>query len=202
MAKDRRAGNATAPPAEEGPPEGPGDLEEVDVERDVIGTHLYRERRTVEEVEVVEVEEPGARGRRRPRVGGGGSRREGRRPRGVHDSLAHKFFFDMVCNRLGLIVIGFGTVMILFVMAYDYIHHQPLSMGRRHILALVGTLVIYAVGVGLELLRAWSWECEEEAPVAPSRQGAATDGKGAVEDFTPIPLVPEDAAGRLEEENG
>jgi hypothetical protein len=204
MAKERRTVDEKSASTEEGPPKGPAgsDLEEVDVERDVIGTHLYRERRMVEEVEEVEVEEPRARARPRPREAAGRSWGERRRRRGIRDSLAHKFFYDMVCNRLGLILIGFGTVMILFVMAYDYIHDQPLSLGRRHMLALVGTLVIYAVGVSLELLRVWSWECEEEVPVIPQPQATAGEDEVTAEDSTPIPLVPDDAASRLEEENG
>ena len=101
-----------------------------------------------------------------------------------------------MCNRLGLIVIGFATVMILFVMFYDYIHDRPFSLGGKHILALVVTLVIYAVGFTLEMLRAWSWECEDEAPLVAVK--VAADGDGRSEDRTPLPMIPEEAMEELQ----
>ena len=193
MAEKPRAEGADEKPEE-------GELEEVDLEREVIGTHLYRERRVVEEAVEVEVPPEAGRRRRRPRRTRKGPRRARRAREGLRRSLAYKFFFDIVCNRLGLIVIGFATVMILFVMFYDYIHDRPFSLGRQHVLALVVTLVIYAFGFTLEMVRAWSWECEDEAPLAVPRVAADGDGRG--EDHKPLPLIPEDAVEELQGRHG
>jgi len=173
---------------------GPSQLVEVDVEREVIGSSLYRERAIVEEVEEEEVA-PGelARWRR-------ADRREARaanaRARGPHEglqaTLAYKIFYDLVCNRIGVVLMGFGLALLMFTVLYDPMRHEPLSIGPRQLLATVVAGVVYFAGMGLEMLRAWSWECEGEVgAIRAGPKDRARDGDA------PIPLVPEEALGKL-----
>lgn len=174
---------------------------EVDVEREVIGTGLYRERHIVEEVVEEDVVPPTRKERRRDR-----RRRVSRartRPRaggGLRGTLGYKLFYDLVCNRVGLVLAGFGTVLLLFVMLYDPMRRVPLEFGPKHLLAVAVAGVIYGVGMVFEMLRAWSWECEgadeplpDDGPADPlqARARRATGGDA------PIPLVPEDALTQL-----
>lgn len=172
-------------------------LVEVDVEREVIGTSLYRERAIVEEV-VEEDAEPAEAARRRRaerRAARSARARPGPARGGLRATLGYKVFYDLVCNRLGVVLMGFGLALLLFSVLYDPMRHEPLSIGPRQLLAMVVAGVVYFVGMGLEMLRAWSWECEGEIGTVYVRRSApARDGDA------PIPLVPEDAAGRLAED--
>lgn len=176
--------------------EGP-ELVQVDVERDVIGTGLYRERRIVGELveeEVLLQEEEGTRRDRGARADRGqrGRKRAGRP---VGDSMASKFFYDLVCNRMGVMIAGFGMAMILFTMAYDHLQGQELSFGLRHTIALAISIAVYLFGMAIEMLRVWSWQCEgaeTEEEVVRARPAAHGDGS-----HSPTPMIPEDALGAL-----
>jgi len=69
---------------------------------------------------------------------------------------------------------------------------EPLSIGPRQLMAMVLAGALHFVGMGLEMLRAWSRECEGElGTVSVRREGRAREGDA------PIPLVPEEALGKL-----
>ncbi len=173
------------------------DIEEVDVERDVIGTGLYRERTVVEEVEERRPKRPTKevlREEREVRKLERALRRElAHRDSWLRGTLVYKTFYDMVCNRVGVIVAGFGIAMTLFTVFYDVLQGESISFGARHMAALVVSLVVYFTGMGLEALRIWSWECDgvEEAPevdaVVPNGQ------RGQVEEEGHIPMIPQEA---------
>ena len=179
-------------------------LVEVDVEREVIGTRLYRERRIEERVVEVDVRPPtreerrAARGRERVRAA---LRKHAPAEGGLRATLGYKLFYDLVCNRLGLVLAGFGSAMLLFVMLYDPVRRQPLEFGPMHLLGLAVAGVVYLVGMVLEMLRAWSWECDAAemggtAPVGSSGMPVPARKEAALFP-APIPLVPEDAVERL-----
>jgi len=173
---------------------GPSQLVEVDVEREVIGTSLYRERAIVEEV--VEEDVAPAEEARRRRAERRAARQAKARPRpareGLRATLGYKVFYDLVCNRLGVVLMGFGLALLLFSVLYDPMRHEPLSIGPRQLMALVVAGVVYFVGMGLEMLRAWSRECEGEAEAVRARPNdRGRDGDA------PIPLVPEEAVRKL-----
>ena len=205
---------APPPPDEARPPQAGwrarGDqLVEVDVEREVIGTQLYRERRVEERVVEVEVRPPTKQERRQAR--GRERARAALRPRAPSEgalraTLGYKLFYDLVCNRLGLVLAGFGSAMLLFAMLYDPLRRQPLEFGHMHMLGLAVAGAVYLAGMLLEMLRAWSWECDaaETEGATPVGAGgrAAPEGKGEAGLPAPIPLVPEDAVERLRSELG
>ncbi len=195
-----------APPAEAGERAPGHQLVEVDVEREVIGTRLYRERRIVESVVEVEVRPPtreerrcGRRGRERVRAA---LRKRASAEGGLRATLGYKLFYDLVCNRLGLVLAGFGSAMLLFVMLYDPVRRQPLEFGPVHLLGLAVAGAVYFVGMVLEMLRAWSWECDapdvaEAVPVGAG--GMPPAARRAAAPPSPTPLVPEDALASLRE---
>jgi hypothetical protein len=178
------------------PSEGrPSQLVEVDVEREVIGTSLYRERAIVKEV-VEEDVASAEMARRRRRA----ARREARPPgprtsragEGLRATLGYKVLYDLVCNRLGVVLMGFGLAALLLSVLYDPMRDEPLSIGPRQLMAMVLAGALHFVGMGLEMLRAWSRECEGGlGTVYVRREGRAREGDA------PIPLVPEGALGKL-----
>lgn len=176
------------------------ELEEVNVERDVIGTGLYRERRTVTQVVEEEVRAPKlTRAQRRQmreqrlldKEVEAIVRRSQRTSR-FSGTLAHKTFFDLVCNRLGVIIIGFGVAMTLFTMSYDMLQGREFSMGARHIVFLAISLGVFLLGVILEGLRVWSWECEG-AKTVDALEGSRRPPSERAEEEGHIPMIPEDA---------
>jgi hypothetical protein len=175
---------------------------EVDVEREVIGTGLYRERRIVEEVVEEEVAPPSSEERRRERRRRARARTRPRAGGGLRGTLGYKFFYDIVCNRVGLVLAGFGTVLLLFVMLYDPMRRVPLEFGPKHMLAVAVSGAVYGVGMVFEMLRAWSWECEgAEGTVdgdgdGPGQSTSARAPRGRDLDAA-IPLVPDDALAQL-----
>jgi len=177
------------------PSEGrPSQLVEVDVEREVIGTSLCRERAIVdvvveEDVAPAEIARRRRAARREARPVGP---RTSRAREGLRATLGYKVFYDLVCNRLGVVLMGFGLALLLFSVLYDPLRREPLSIGPRQLMALVVAGVVYFVGMGLEMLRAWSWECEGElGTVYARRKDRAREGDA------PIPLVPAEALGKL-----
>jgi len=170
----------------------PSQLVEVDVEREVIGTSLYRERAIVEEV-VEEEAGPGAVARRRRaerRATGRAAARPS--PEGLRATLGYKVFYDLVCNRLGVVLMGFGLALLLFSVLYDPMRHEPLSIGPRQLMAMVVAGVVYFVGMAFEMLRAWSPECEGEPEAPDVAPRPPADGGDA-----PMPMVPEEALEKL-----
>ena len=177
-------------------------------ERDAAASTLYRERRTVEEA-VVEEEAPGPRRQTREERR---ARREQRRldrevqrmmrsgdPR-IGSSLAYKTFYDMVCNRVGVIVAGFGVAMILFTVSYDWLQGHELSLGTRHWTALVISIAVYGLGMALEGMRVLSPECEGlEARALRAQATGQVNGtaRGRPEEPGPVPMIPEDALEKL-----
>ena len=197
------------PPAPEAPPTREGgraaahQLVEVDVEREVIGTQLYRERRFETRTVEVEVRPPT---REERRAGRGNERvRRALRKRdvaegGLRSTLGYKAFYDLVCNRLGLVLAGFGSAMLLFVMLYDPVRRQPLEFGPMHMLGFAVAGAVYFAGMVLEMLRAWSWECDEaaiEAAVPAGAGGSAAPARAAAAPPQSLPLVPEEATAAL-----
>lgn len=180
-------------------------LVEVDVEREVIGTQLYRERRF--ETRTVEVVvRPPTREERRAARGNERVRRALRKrdvaEGGLRSTMGYKTFYDLVCNRLGLVLAGFGSAMLLFVMLYDPVRRQPLELGPLHILGLAVAGAVYFAGMVLEMLRAWSWECDAAVieQAVPAIDGApATSARAAAAPPPPLPLVPEEALAPLRE---
>jgi hypothetical protein len=192
-----------------------GDLAEVDTlrgrkERDAASSTLYRERRTVEEV--VEEEEKVRRSRRPTREERRAAREQRRLDREVkrmmatngdsrlRSSLAYKTFYDAVCNRVGVIVAGFGVAMILFTVSYDWLQGNELSLGRRHWMALIISISVYGLGMALEGLRILSPECEGlearalRAQAAGRVNGGTDQGR---EEPKPVPMIPDDALEKL-----
>jgi hypothetical protein len=126
-------------------------------------------------------------------------REERRRRSWLRSTLVYKTFYDMVCNRIGVIIAGFGVAMILFTMLYDWLQGNEFSLGTRHSVALAISLVVYFTGMGLEGLRVLSWECEglESAALEVQVNGeGAQDRRGSPEDHH-IPLIPEEAVVEL-----
>jgi hypothetical protein len=106
--------------------------------------------------------------------------------------LGYKVFYDLVCNRLAVVLMGFGLALLLFSVLHDLLRREPLSIGPRQLMALAVAGVVYFVGMGVEMLRAWSWECVGELEtVYARRKDRAREGDA------PIPLVPEEALGKL-----
>ena len=173
--------------------------------RDAKGSTLYRERRVVEEVlEGTEKapQKPTRAERRaekeRLRLEREVDRGIRRRDSALRSSLVYKTFYDLVCNRVGVIIAGFGVAMVLFTISYDWLQGEELSLGSRHITALVISLVVYFVGMGMEGLRVLSPECEglEAKALAAQANGEDVASKGKVE-HEPIPMIPDDAVEKL-----
>jgi hypothetical protein len=216
--KDRDEGSEWASEREETTPEFMEPVVEVDddgsdevditkarSERDAKGSALYRERRVVKEVVEEEETKPPKKTRAQLReerevrkLARALERDLERRETWWRGTLAYKTFYDMVCNRIGVIIAGFGIAMILFTIAYDWLQGRQLSLGRDHMVALSISLVVYFFGMALEGLRAWSWECDgleaaaraqaEEGPVATERTREETNH---------VPMIPEDALEKL-----
>ncbi|MCK4969091.1 MAG: hypothetical protein KAS77_01135, partial [Thermoplasmata archaeon] len=115
--------------------------------RDAKGATLYRERRVVEEVvEDTEKAPPKpTRAERRAekerlRLEREVDREIHRRDSALRSSLVYKTFYDLVCNRVGVIIAGFGVAMVLFTISYDWLQGQELNLGTRHLTALVISL--------------------------------------------------------------
>ena len=187
--------------------------EEVDTakarkERDAAASTLYRERRTIEKV----VEEEEAPATRRPskaerkamkeqqRLEREVRRMESQEGSRLRSSLAYKTFYDMVCNRVGVIIAGFGVAMILFTVSYDWLQGQELSLGPSHWLALVISITVYGTGMALEGLRILSPECEGLETRALAAQAAGEENNGRQkreEEPGPIPMIPDEALEKL-----
>lgn len=173
--------------------------------RDAKGSTLYRERRVVEEVVEDTEEAPRKPTRAERRAEKERLRLEREVDRAIHhrdsalrSSLLYKTFYDMVCNRVGVIIAGFGVAMILFTISYDWLQGNELSLGTRHLTALVISLVVYFVGMGMEGLRVLSPECEGLEATALAAQANGEDGASKVKDeHRPIPMVPDDAVEKL-----
>ncbi|NIP34287.1 MAG: hypothetical protein GWN18_05095 [Thermoplasmata archaeon] len=177
-------------------------------ERDAASSTLYRERRIVEEkVEEEETPKP-----RRPTREERRALKEQRRldrevqrmmradSSRIRSSLAYKTFYDMVCNRVGVIIAGFGVAMILFTISYDWLQGEELSLGTRHWLALIISIAVYGLGMALEGMRILSPECEglEARALRAQAAGEVNGGGGSrAEEPGPIPLIPEDALEKL-----
>jgi hypothetical protein len=190
-----------------------GEEDEVDTqrdrrERDAAASTLYRERRIVEEVvEEEEAPKPGRPTREQRRA----AREQRKLDREVQrmvrannsrlrSSLAYKTFYDMVCNRVGVIVAGFGVAMILFTISYDWLQGHELSLGHKHLVALVISIAVYGLGMALEGMRILSPECEGlEARALRAQAAGEVNGatKGKAEAPKPIPMIPEDALEKL-----
>jgi hypothetical protein len=177
-------------------------------ERDAKASTLYRERRTVEEV--VEVEKaPAPRRptreerravRERRRLEREVRRMERQQGSRLRSSLTYKTFYDMVCNRVGVIVAGFGVAMILFTVSYDWLQGKEFSLGAKHWLALVVSISVYGIGMALEGLRILSPECEglEARALAAQAAGEANSGQGKREEEPgSIPMIPDEALEKL-----
>ena len=186
---------------------GAVDLARARKERDAKASTLYRERRVVEEV-VEERAEPARRPTRRERreareiesLQRALEREVERRDSWLRSTLAYKTFYDLVCNRLGVIVAGFGIAMILFVISYDWMQGRELHLGTKHWIGIIISLSVYCLGMVLEGIRAWSWECEgidratraaRAGPGEGPSEAPASDGDG------PVPMIPEDAVEGL-----
>ncbi|UCC93382.1 MAG: hypothetical protein JSW25_01560 [Thermoplasmata archaeon] len=182
-------------------------------ERDAAASTLYRERRTVEEV-VEEEEKPAPK--RLTRAEKRAQREQRRLDREVErmersngstlrSSLAYKTFYDMVCNRVGVIIAGFGVAMILFTVSYDWLQGSQLSLGPRHLFALVISIVVYGIGMALEGLRILSPECEGLEARALRAQAAGEGANGpmkAAPEPKPIPMIPDEALEKLNGNDG
>ena len=181
-------------------------------ERDAKGSTLYRERTVVEET----VEEDAAPPRRpnreerraereRLRLEREVDREMRRRDSRIRSTLVYKTFYDLVCNRVGVIIAGFGVAMILFTISYDWLQGEELSLGPKHMTALIISLVVYFVGMGLEAMRILSPECEgleAKALKTQSTGPAPADLTGRPEGSDHIPMIPEDAVEILLLRNG
>ena len=188
--------------------------EEVDpsktrTERDAKAATLYRERRVVEELtdeeppeearpKLTREERRALRERRRlEREVARIERANGSR---VRSTLVYKTFYDMVCNRVGVIVAGFGVAMILFTVSYDWLQGHEFSLGAKHWTALIISIAVYGLGMVLEAMRILSPECEGLETKA-LRAQATGNGAGRArrerEDHKPIPMIPEDALEKL-----
>ena len=191
-----------------------GDDAEVDTsrarkERDAKASTLYRERRTVEEVVEEEEEAPAPRHltkaqrkaiKDQHRLDREVARMERANGSAIRSSLAYKTFYDMVCNRVGVIIAGFGVAMILFTVSYDWLQGESLSLGTKHWIALAISITVYGVGMALEGLRILSPECEglEAKALRTQAEGDVNDkGNKEEEEPRPIPLIPEDALEKL-----
>ncbi len=190
-----------------------GDEGEVDTqrdrrERDAAASTLYRERRVVEEV----VEEEETPKPRRPTREERRAAKEQRRldrevqrmvrtnDSRIRSSLAYKTFYDMVCNRVGVIIAGFGVAMILFTVSYDWLQGHELSLGTKHWMALIISIAVYGLGMALEGMRILSPECEGlEAKALRAQAAGEVNGttRRRAEEPKPIPMIPEDALEKL-----
>ena len=122
----------------------------------------------------------------------------------MRSSLAYKTFYDMVCNRVGVIIAGFGVAMILFTVSYDWLQGGELSLGTRHWMALIVSIAVYGVGMALEGMRILSPECEglEARALRAQAEGTVNGaGRGREEVPGPIPLIPDDALEKLNGED-
>jgi hypothetical protein len=174
--------------------------------RDAKGSTLYRERRVVEEVVVDDTEKappkPTRAERRaekdRLRLEREVDREINRRDSALRSSLVYKTFYDLVCNRVGVIIAGFGVAMVLFTISYDWLQGQELNLGTRHLTALVISLVVYFVGMGMEGMRVLSSECEGLESKALAAQANGENGASKDRDeHGPIPMIPEDAVEKF-----
>ena len=175
-------------------------------ERDAKGSTLYRERRMVEEVVVEDAEKappkPTRAERRaekeRLRLEREVDREIRRRDSALRSSLVYKTFYDLVCNRVGVIIAGFGVAMVLFTISYDWLQGEELNLGTRHLTALVISLVVYFVGMGMEGMRVLSSECEglEAKALAAQANGEVGASKGR-DEHGPTPMIPEDAVEKF-----
>jgi len=187
--------------------------EEVDTsktrsERDAAASTLYRERQTVEEV-VEEEEAPAPKRltraerkalRERKRLDREVERMQVSNHTALRSSLAYKTFYDMVCNRVGVIIAGFGVAMILFTVSYDWLQGNQLSLGPRHMFALLISIAVYGIGMALEGLRILSPECEglEARALRAQATGEGVNGpRNKKEEPKPIPMIPEEALEKL-----
>ena len=191
-------------PAEEAAP-GEEGVRKARDSRDAKGATLYRERRVVEEVvEDTEKAPPKpTRAERRAekerlRLEREVDREIHRRDSALRSSLVYKTFYDLVCNRVGVIIAGFGVAMVLFTISYDWLQGQELNLGTRHLTALVISLVVYFVGMGMEGMRVLSSECEGLESKALAAQANGEDGASKERDeHGPIPMIPEDAVEKF-----
>ncbi len=188
--------------------------EEVDpsrtrTERDARAAKLYRERRVVEEV----VDEAPAKEakpkptreerraiRERRRLEREVARIERANGSRLRSTLVYKTFYDMVCNRVGVIIAGFGVAMILFTVSYDWLQGHEFSLGTKHWLALIVSIAVYGLGMALEGMRILSPECEGLEARALRAQASADGGENSQrkrEEPKPIPMIPEDALEKL-----
>jgi len=186
------------------------DLARDSKERDARASTLYRERRTVEEVVEEDEQEPPApkhltRAQRKAikeqkRLDREVQRMQRANGSAIRSSLAYKSFYDMVCNRVGVIIAGFGVAMILFTVSYDWLQGESLSLGTKHWTALILSIAVYGVGMALEGLRILSPECEGLETRALAAQAAGDvngNGNKREEEPGPIPMIPLDALEKL-----
>ncbi len=174
-------------------------------ERDAKGSTLYRERRVVEEVveDAQKAPPKPTRAERRAekerlRLEREVDREIRRRDSALRSSLVYKTFYDLVCNRVGVIIAGFGVAMVLFTISYDWLQGEELNLGTRHLTALVISLVVYFVGMGMEGMRVLSSECEGLESKALAAQANGEDGASKEEDeHGPTPMIPEDAVEKF-----
>lgn len=182
--------------------------------RDSLDTALYRERTVVEEVVEQEARPAATRPtraerraeRERLRLEREVDREIRRRGSRIRSTLAYKTFYDMVCNRVGVIVAGFGVAMILFTISYDWLQGEELVLGPKHMTALILSLTVYFLGMALEGLRILSPECEglEARALAAQASGNGPDTPSATrrEEPTAIPMIPEEALEKLNGNRG
>ncbi len=175
-------------------------------ERDAKGSTLYRERTIVDEVVETDEEPPKklTRAERRAekerlRLDREVDREMRRRDSRIRSTLVYKTFYDLVCNRLGVIIAVFGVAMILFTISYDWLQGRELSLGTKHMTALVISLVVYFIGMGLEGMRILSPECEGVEARALRAQANGEEGSVSTRSEEPehIPMVPDDAVEKL-----
>jgi hypothetical protein len=176
-------------------------------ERDARGSTLYRERTVVEKVVEEDRRDPEGRAtradrraeRERRRLDREVERAMRRQDSRIRSTLVYKTFYDLVCNRLGVIVAGFGVAMILFTISYDWLQGQELSLGTRHLTALVISVAVYFTGMGLEGMRVLSSECEglEARALAAQANGDPRGPARRQETNEHIPMIPDDAVEKL-----
>jgi hypothetical protein len=178
-------------------------------ERDAKASALYRERRTEEEVVVDDEVAPAPRkptrrerkeAKEQKRLDREVHRMQAENGTAIRSSLVYKTFYDMVCNRIGVIIAGFGVAMILFAISYDWLQGQSLSLGTKHWIALIISIVVYGVGMAFEGLRILSPECEglEARALADQALGDVSgERKKREEESGPIPLIPDDVMEKL-----
>ncbi len=90
--------------------------------------------------------------------------------------------------------------MILFTVSYDWLQGHQLSLGPRHMFALVISIAVYGIGMALEGLRVLSPECEglEARALRVQASGEGVNGpRKKREEPKPIPMIPEEALEKL-----